>query len=276
MTVKESSSEGDAVGVVPRARSFLLPGGRVGILLLHGFTGSIDTLRPLGAFLAGHGYTVLGARLAGHGGTEEALERSTRNDWRRSAAQAYAELRTRVDRVVAIGDSLGSILALELTLAHPDILAVVVLNPPLRPRHANRNRLVLPFLRRLRRFQAKPWVSAERRAEHLARGSAVRVPLAAYTEFLRVAAEMRRLVPRITVPFLVVQSRLDPTVDPKGGAELAARAGSSIREIRWLDESVHHVVDAQDRARVFADILGFVLQNAPLPTSGPRGSVGGA
>jgi len=53
--------------IVPKAGSFLFRGGRIGCLLVHGYTASAEEMLPLGEFLVKQGYTVLGVRLAGHG-----------------------------------------------------------------------------------------------------------------------------------------------------------------------------------------------------------------
>lgn len=251
--------------VVPRARPFFLSGGPVGVLLVHGFTGSIDTLRPLAAYLHAYGYTVLGVRLSGHGESEEMLEGATRNDWRRSAAEALHLLQRTCPTVAVVGDSLGALLALELSVAEPGIAAVVALNPPLAPYNAVRNRLALPVLRRFVRYRRKRWVSPERRTEHLARGSSIRVPLRSYAEFLAAAREARRILPGVTAPLLIYHSRRDETVSPAGARLLVRRAGSAVKELHWIDEPVHHVVDARDPLPVFGRILGFLSRHAPLP-----------
>lgn len=250
--------------VVPRARPFVLTGGTRGVLLLHGFSGSIDTLRPLAAYLHAHGFTVLGARMAGHGATESVLEASSRSDWRRSAEEAYLLLRKTCSRIALVGDSLGALLALELSIAHPEVAAVVALNPALSPRHATRNRLVLPLVRRFMRYRSKPWVSPERRAEHLARGSSIRVPLAAYAEFLATARETRRIVSRVWVPILIVHSSADPTILPESARTLERDVSSSDKQILWISDPVHHVVDAKDPQPIYAAVLGFLSNHLGL------------
>ena len=63
------------------AEPFFLPGGRHGVLLIHGFTGLPAELRLLGAYLNERGFTVLAIRLAGHGTTVEDLSRMEHEDW---------------------------------------------------------------------------------------------------------------------------------------------------------------------------------------------------
>jgi carboxylesterase len=61
------------MGVIPGAGSFFFEGGDTGCLLIHGFTGTPQNIRPLGDFLARRGLTVLAPRLHGHGTSLEWL-----------------------------------------------------------------------------------------------------------------------------------------------------------------------------------------------------------
>ena len=56
--------------------------GSVGIALIHGFTGSPASLRPLGELLARRGFTVEVPRLPGHGTTWRDMLRTRYDDWR--------------------------------------------------------------------------------------------------------------------------------------------------------------------------------------------------
>ena len=52
-----------------------------GVLLCHGFTGTPQSLRPWGEYLAGHGLTVRCPLLPGHGTTWQECNRTTWPDW---------------------------------------------------------------------------------------------------------------------------------------------------------------------------------------------------
>jgi carboxylesterase len=56
-----------AYPVLSGAEAFAFPGGDVGVLLLHGFTGSPQGLRPWGEALRDDGRTILCPLLPGHG-----------------------------------------------------------------------------------------------------------------------------------------------------------------------------------------------------------------
>ena len=95
-------------------RPFLYPGNGKGILLLHGFTGSVSHMRPLGDALADLGYTVMGVNLPGHAATEADMARTDATQWMAAAREALQTLRKRCDTVTVAGLSMGGLLALLL------------------------------------------------------------------------------------------------------------------------------------------------------------------
>ena len=111
------------MAVLPGAGSFYFEGSQTGCLLLHGFTGCPQNVRPLGDFLARGGLTVLGARLAGHGTRVEDMERTGCDDWIESANRGLDQLRDSCSTVYAIGISMGGTLALHLGATRADDLA---------------------------------------------------------------------------------------------------------------------------------------------------------
>ena len=100
--------------IMEGAEPFFLPGGSMGVLLVHGFTGLPAELSMMGEYLQQRGCTVLGVRLAGHGTTVEDMSRMTAEDWLDSVRDGYALLRGSCERVVVAGHSMGGLLALLL------------------------------------------------------------------------------------------------------------------------------------------------------------------
>src|SRR5687767_11571524 len=105
--------------IVPGAEPFYYPGGAVGVLLIHGFTGAAREVRPVGAVLAAAGYTVLGPRLAHHGTLAADMRRSHWRDWVASALDGYHLLRAQCDTIVVGGLSMGGVLSLYLAAHYP-------------------------------------------------------------------------------------------------------------------------------------------------------------
>ncbi|HET7557571.1 MAG TPA: alpha/beta fold hydrolase [Rhodanobacteraceae bacterium] len=98
---------------------FLLRGGRSGVLLIHGLTGTPAEMRFVGKGLHRAGYTVYGMQLAGHCGSEADLLKTGWRDWRRSVSAAADKLLAEVDHLFVAGLSMGAVLALQLAINRP-------------------------------------------------------------------------------------------------------------------------------------------------------------
>ena len=114
------------------AEPFSADGGPVGVLVLHGFTGSTQTVRDWAAYLAAAGLTVRAPLLAGHGGTWQDLAKTGWTDWYADASRAFLSLSQRCSQVFVAGISMGGCLALRLAETQgPLVSGVVLVNPSL-------------------------------------------------------------------------------------------------------------------------------------------------
>src|SRR2546430_7371293 len=100
--------------------AFSLPGSRpLGCLLVHGFTGTPEEMRPLGEALAARGFPVYAVRLAGHGTDVAELARTRWTDWFASVEAGVARLPASTQRLPRARASIGSPLAPPLAAAPP-------------------------------------------------------------------------------------------------------------------------------------------------------------
>lgn len=99
---------------------YFFEGGRTGVLLIHGLTGTPNEMRWVGKGLNQAGFTVYGMQLAGHCGTEEDLLNTHWRDWYQSVCDAADLLLAKVDHLFVAGLSMGAILALKLAVDRPD------------------------------------------------------------------------------------------------------------------------------------------------------------
>ena len=68
--------------ILPGAEPFFFEGSTTGCLVSHGFTGTTQSMRFLGEYLARQGgLTVSGPRLTGHGTAPEDMAQSTAEQW---------------------------------------------------------------------------------------------------------------------------------------------------------------------------------------------------
>ena len=115
--------------ILEGAEPYRAEGDRRGALVLHGFTGCPQSMRPLAEAFAAAGYTVELPRLPGHGTTVEDMSRYGWSNWTAAAEQAYADLASRTDSIVVAGLSMGGSLSLYLASRHPEIAGIVLVNP---------------------------------------------------------------------------------------------------------------------------------------------------
>jgi esterase/lipase len=62
----------------------------------------------------------------------------------------------------------------------------------------------------------------------------------------------------ITQPILIMQGRLDSTVDPTGAETIHCEVRSAVREIHWLPSSQHCVIIDRERELVNQLTLDFI------------------
>lgn len=216
---------------------FFWQGGTVGVLLLHGLTATPAEVIPLAQLLHVAGYTVSGPLLPGHGTHPEDLNRVTWHDWTWEAEQAYQYLATVCDRVFVGGESTGAVLALYLASQHPEIAGVLNYAPAVQ--------LALPVSDVVKLYAAAPFIEfmAKEQVGAHPRWQGYPVnPLRGVMELIRLGREVRRRLPEIEQPLLVVQGRHDKTIDPQSGAIIIESAASALTELYWMEESTHVVI----------------------------------
>ena len=94
-------------------------GSRVGVILIHGVTGTPTEMSTLAKELNRYGFSVLCPLLEGHCGTEEDLLKATWLDWAKSVENAYNEFAKHVDVIFVGGLCAGATLGLHLARMLP-------------------------------------------------------------------------------------------------------------------------------------------------------------
>ncbi len=218
--------------------AFFWQGGPTGVLLFHGFTATTAEVRLLGRYLHDRGYTVAGPLLPGHGTTPSDMNRREWREWTTAGEQAYRELRSHCPRLFVGGESVGALVALYLAASHSEILGLLLYAPALR---------ISPVLAGLARLLAPAvphWKKSPRRASPVDRhwkGYTV-YPLRSVSQMERLQREIVIRLPQVHQPLLVIQGRLDQTVDLHGAELIVEKAASSEKELHWMEESTHCVI----------------------------------
>lgn len=250
-----------ADGTVRGAESFRLDGtnGRA-VLLLHGFNDSTQSMRYLGERLNAAGYTVHAPSLPGHGCPLPVMAREQRAPaWRRAVADAHAALRAEFGTVFLCGQSMGGALALLESIDRPPP-AMALLAPYIGMPAALRAKLVLamigePFMAYLSSSGGERSIhDNEARARALGPGLVTATTLHALRE---IAMTAEAALPRVTVPTLYLQSRLDNRVPAAAAERHYAALGAPDKQIRWFTGSGHILSVDFEKDAVAEAVLEF-------------------
>jgi carboxylesterase len=238
---------------------FFWEGGPVGVLLVHGYTATPAEVRPLGQYLHSRGFTVAGPLLPGHGTTPQDANRAHWQDWVKSVEASYRQLVARCDTVLLGGESMGGLLALYLASEHPQAAGILAYAPALITAPAYGPYLLpllAPFIPFLAKSSGPPTLADERW-----QGYPVH-PLRAVGQLYYLQRVVRRRLPLIRQPLLIVQGRLDTAVHPSVPDRVYHAVKSTLKEVHWMANSHHCVLldgEWEQAAQITLDFIQRVV-----------------
>ena len=243
------------MAILTGAEPFRHDGSDIGVLLCHGFTGTPQSLRPWGEYLAERGYTVHVPLLPGHGTTWQDMNSTRWRDWYACVDRAFRELHETCERVVVGGLSMGGALSLQLAQEHgPRISGLVLVNPAVKFEDP-RTRL-LPVLKHL--MGSLEAIGNDVKKDDVTELAYTRTPLKAAHSQLVAWQSVIRDLPEVTQPVLLLRSTQDHVVPASSSALILSRISSrDVTEI-LLEDSYHVATIDNDAPRIFDESAKFV------------------
>ena len=243
------------MAILPGAEPFHHDGSDVGVLLCHGFTGTPQSLRPWGEYLADRGYSVDIPLLPGHGTTWQEMNQTRWEDWYSAVDAAFRELHEACERVVVCGLSMGGALALQLAQGHgPRISGLVLVNPAVK--FEDPRTLLLPVLKHV--VGSLGAIGNDVKKPGVTELAYTRTPLkAAHSQLIAWQSVVRDL-PEVTQPVLLLRSPQDHVVPASSSALILSRISSlDVTEI-LLEDSYHVATIDNDAQRIFDESAKFI------------------
>ncbi|MEJ2759436.1 MAG: alpha/beta fold hydrolase [Anaerolineales bacterium] len=249
--------------IIETAEPFFFPGGPVGCVLVHGFTGTPKEMRFLGEYLNQKGYTVVGVRLAGHATNLSDIIRTRKEDWLASVEDGYYLLKAHCEKEFLIGLSMGGVLSL-IQAANLPVEGVVAMSTPYD--FPVRWAAKVPWVMRLmsivmptrNKSQGAPWFKPELREDHI---SYPKHPVRSAYELSRLLRLLRDTLPEVKVPALIIHSSDDDYVVSEHAKKIFVALGSSDKELLWVDHARHVITRDGDTTRVFDPIHEFIQKH---------------
>ncbi len=238
----------------PGCESFSAQGTRQGVLVLHGYGGSPESVMSVAKMCAAAGYTVECPRLPGHGTSIEDMLNYGFSDWVKTYTDTLNDLKSRCDEVIVFGLSFGGLMTAYLAQRNPDVKAVVFVNPWIIPHDASLVELAKGAVEG-GVFTMESMVTDPRVPNGIEFG---------YAETnIKGFVEISELLPtvldvsKIKVPALLFSSREDYTLPVANGDALVANYGGSIERI-WMENSSHVATMDVDKDLIETKTLEFL------------------
>ncbi len=245
------------------AQPFILSGGPIGILVIHGYGGSAGDYRIFAEGLNQRGYTVMVMRVAGHGQGLTTLRSSHIYDWRKSVADAMAELRAITQSIVVLGASFGGALALDAVANVPgNILGYVSVNTPTSYRGGGgTQKILLRVLRIFTPYYPKFGLSRKDKEKYKQLGSTTAWPidgiLETYSFFSRY---LFPVIGRVHVPALLLANEHDPIVGGESLQKLYSSLGSMVKTKMFIPGKTHRPFRDPEATAFLVDQVDHFIQ----------------
>ena len=231
-------------------------GGSNGVLVLHGFTGNPQSMRPLAQAFAAAGFTVDLPLLPGHGTAVEDMIPTRWDDWSGAAEAHFQALAARCDRVLVAGLSMGGALTCWLAERHPHLPGIVLVNPMVQA----------PAVELIEGGQALldagvatiDGIGSDIKKEGPVEAAYPGTPLAAGLSLFEAVADIGAHLGDIHCPVLLFSSRDDHVVDPVNGDVLETAVRGPVERI-VLEDSYHVATLDNDAPRIEARAVEFAL-----------------
>jgi carboxylesterase len=240
---------------------FAADGGRVGVVMSHGFTSTPHSVRPWAEHLAAAGLTVRAPLLPGHGRTWRETNRSRWPQWYDAVAQAYAEVASRCDTVFGAGLSMGGCLVTRLAEQHPDKIAgLLLVNPAFGTRRLDAK--LAPYISWA--VRSRPSIGGDVKRPDAVERTTDRTPIIAFASVLQLWRTTVADLHKVRAPIVMYRSRVDHVVDSLSGELLFAGArNTTVREV-MLENSYHVATLDNDAPTIFDGSLEFIRSVAAV------------
>jgi carboxylesterase len=225
-----------------------------GVLVVHGFTGSPHSMRPLAEAFAAAGYSVEMPLLPGHGTSVEDMIPQRFDDFTAAAEACYQELAARTEKVIVAGLSMGGTLTCWLAWRHPEIAGIVLVNPLVAPPADSFRQILTGTLDA--GLDRMPGIGSDIAKEGVAELAYEATPIEPLLSLFDGVADLREHLGEITCPALLLQSRTDHVVPSDSGDLFVEATGGAVERI-WLENSYHVATLDNDADEIVKRAVAF-------------------
>jgi carboxylesterase len=161
------------------------------------------------------------------------MNRVSWKDWFNCADNTYHDLQKECDRVFVLGESMGALISMLLTVAHPEIAGAMLFAPALKVSGLGASEFVWPL---------KSYIVKKHIDETMEWQGFNVVPLHAAAQLLKLQRQVKRSMHKINVPMVIFQGKLDRSIDQISSILVLEGISSTDKELVFMEESTHCVL----------------------------------
>ncbi len=227
------------------------------VLLIHGILGTphqFDILLPA----IPHNCSFVNLLLDGHGGQVDDFAHSSMQKWEEQVRRTVDELAEKYERILIVGHSMGTLLAIENAVRLPEkIKGLFLISPP--------TRIGIKPLVFVNVFKVGLGFADENNPVDMAAKQAYSMPsdrrlwkyigwIPRFLELFCKIAKTRKLLPDISVPILTLLCRKDELVSLRSAKDFADHPAASVQ---YLPASTHFTYSAADAEQIRKTFSSF-------------------
>lgn len=240
--------------VLKDAEEFYFEGNHVGVLVIHGFTGTTQSMRFLGERFAEAGFTVVGPRLTGHGTAPEDMEQASYEDWIKDVERGLNKLKETCTDIFVCGLSMGGTLTLYLAENHKEIKGIMPVNAAIYMPEMIENYEVLS--KEETRFV--DGIGSDIKLEGIQELAYSKTPVKSMSDIILLSRLVRDNLSKIKAPALIFKSTEDHVVPPDNSHQIFEAISSVGKEIVDLENSYHVATLDTDKELIAERSIQFI------------------
>ncbi|MDQ0298030.1 carboxylesterase [Salibacterium salarium] len=236
--------------VIEGAESFYFEGNETGVLVIHGFTGTPQSMRPLGETFHQAGFTVFGPRLAGHGTHYEDLEQTSYMEWCNTVEEGYHFLKETCRNIYIVGFSMGGTLTLHVAEQFPSVKGIILINaaidvPAMHPDAVPDVQFVETEIPDIKQ-------------EDVYEITYEKTPVQSLSQIQKLMKEQREKLPTIHVPTRIFVSDVDHVVPPSNSEYIYNHLASENKRLIRMHDSYHVAPLDNDKEMIAIETIAFI------------------
>ncbi len=233
---------------------------KIGFLLVHGFTGSHYEMAPLETFFKQRNHEVDNIILPGHETSPEALATTEWTTIIDFAQEKLDQLKAKCDKCFVCGLSMGGAISHILGAENSDLAGIIPMASPYKvPDWKAVFLKILPFAQHIigwHETEESGWEDLEAMKRHT--HSYDRFHTKSVIQLDKLLEEMRRLLPFIQVPVLMMHSKKDETVPCRHSEKIHRKLSVRDKTLVWINRGGHIITEDAGKDQMFETVHNWL------------------